>query len=77
MQDFTCSPYGGWVYFTGGTRMWVIPDREFMLSRAPEEMAKDLDRWIKDQNHLLELHPNFTIITTKDLEAVYGEDKTL
>jgi hypothetical protein len=57
--------------------MWVIPDREFMLSRAPEEMAKDLDRWIKDQNHLLELHPNFTIITTKDLEAVYGEDKTL
>ena len=48
MQDFTCSPYGGWVYFTGGTRMWVIPDREFMLSRAPEEMAKDLDRWIKE-----------------------------
>jgi hypothetical protein len=53
----TCSPYGGWIYLTDGTKILAERNEKALVEMTPEERDRALSQFEDDQKHLAELFP--------------------
>ena len=65
----TCSPAGGWIYLSDGTKLYRPPDEDYLASLPLEERKRIEDQNRKDQAHLSDLYGGFRAAPPPDISV--------